>query len=374
MLRAALATCQALAIGVTWQLWQVRTAAGEAPNLPIIETPWVDALQIDFGWLLMASLVLTVFRPTVGVAAHGTLLALAIAFDQMRIQPEFVSVAILLIGTLPARGTRQLARCHLISLWIWAGIHKLFSSGYWLDTGPRMWTDTIGGLSRETALGLAGGAAVFELTLGLLAAWPGTRRFVPWLAAVLHAGILLSLLVQKWNPAVWPWNIAVIIAAADLFRQDKQPKPPVILESPWLKRSWAVACAVLLLHPGFYYLGLADAYVSWCVYSSNTPSATLYEPELVLPLEAAIFSGQKPDRATLDQVLESAEGEDLQFRYYASINVPFSPAPRLFAQYFRRRGQPGQLLVIHDPRPAAAWRHRQQVILVITADREVVAW
>lgn len=376
-LRVLLALMQAMAIGLTWQLWQVRTAAGDAPNLPVLDAGWVQQLQFSFGWLLLASLVLAVMRPGWGIILHCGLLVLAILLDQLRIQPEFISVAILLIGTLPGGGPKRLARCHLIALWFWAGLHKLLSAGYLFDSGPRMWTDTIGELPRGLAVGLAVGAAVFELWLGIVAIVPRARRLVPWLAALLHAGILLSLFVQGWNPAVWPWNVAVVAAAVELFgrEQKSEDKGQTTEDSgSWVEFSWKMAAVIALLHPGLYYVGLADAYVSWCVYSSNTPAATLYAAGADSRVDDAIAADNKLDPAALEEVLEFAEGDELQFKHYAALQVPLSPAPRLFELYFRRVGRPGEMLVIDDPRPVARWRQRERIVLVMTQGGEVVRW
>jgi hypothetical protein len=376
-LRMLLVLMQALAIVLTWHLWQVRTAVGDAPNLPVIDAHWVELVQFGFGWPLLASLVLALVWPKIGIAAHCLLLVLAIALDQMRIQPEFVSIGILLVGTLPGEGPRRLARCHLISLWFWAGLHKLFSAGYWYDTGPRMWTDTIGGLSREVAVGLAVATAVFELSLGMLACDRRARRYIPWLAALLHLGILVSLIIQRWNPAVWPWNVAVVAAAIELFSQEQEAsdrKQETGDNGRWAKWSWRIAAAIALLHPGLYYVGLTDAYLSWCVYSSNTPEAKVYARGADARLDAAIAAGRPLDRSTLDNVLRQAVGQELPFKHYASIKVPFSPAPRLFEQYFRKVGRPGEMLVIHDSRLISVWRKRDRIVLVMTPDRKVVAW
>ena len=366
---------QALAIGLTWHLWQVRTAAGDAPNLPLLNSAWVDRLQFSFGWPLLLSLVAAVACPSVGVALHCGLLLLAIVMDQMRIQPEFVSVAILLVGTLPGSGRKLLARWHLIALWFWAGLHKLLSTGYLFDSGPRMWMDTLGDMPSKLAIGLAIAAAVYELILGILAVLPSARRYVPWLAAVLHLGILISLLVQRWNPAVWPWNLAVIAAAVSLFGKETGDKKQETVASPmWKEWSWRAAAAIMLHYPGLYYLGLADAYLSWCVYSSNLPQANLHAALADYRVDDAIHAGRPLNPAKLSEVLETTVGEELAFKHYAAINVPFSPAPRLYAQYFRRVGQPGEMLVIDDPRPIATWRGRGRTVLIMTYDGKVVAW
>jgi hypothetical protein len=131
---------------------------------------------------------------------------------------------------------------------------------------------------------------------------------------------------------------------------------------------------LMLLSPALYYLDLADAYLSWCVYSSNQPQATLYAPLAENRVDDAIHAGKPLAPATLAEVLEFAVGEDLAFKHFDSINAPFSPAPRLYEQYFRRVGQPGEMLVIDDPRPIAEWRGRRRTVLVMTYDRMVRRW
>lgn len=374
-LRVLLVLMQALAIGLTWHLWQVRTADRDAPNLPLIDAGWVDSVQFGFGWPLLVSLLLAVAWPMVGVVLHCGLLLLAIGMDQMRIQPEFVSVAILLVGTLPGRGPKLFAQCHLIALWFWAGLHKLLSVDYLFDSGPQMWTDTMGDMPRTAAVGLAIFTAVFELALGLLALYPHAWRFVPWLAALLHLGILMSLIVQRWNPAVWPWNVALIVAAAGLFGNETTAARQTNDDTGcWKAWSWKAAAAIALLHPGLYYLGLADAYLSWCVYSSNQPVATQYAALTDFRVDDMIHAGKPMEAAKLSDVLDQVVGDELAFKHYASINVPFSPAPRLYAQYFRRVGQPGEMLVIHDPRLIAAWRQRDRIVLIMSYERKAVPW
>lgn len=375
-LRVFLALMQALAIGLTWHLWQVRTSQGDAPNLPMIDAAGIDRMQIGFGWPLLISLVVVVAWPRVGVAVHCGTLLLAIALDQLRIQPEFVSVAILLVGTLPGNGPKLLGRTHLVALWFWAGLHKLSSAGYLFDSGPRMWTDTIGPMPRDLAVGLAIAAAAFELALGVLAIIPLSRKWVPWLAAMLHLGILFSLVVQRWNPAVWPWNVGVIVAAAWLFgrQQETADRGQETEYKRWIAWAWTAASAIVLLQPGLYYAGLSDAYLSWCVYSSNTPAATLYAAGADLHIDAAILSGSRLDPDELHNALEQAPGDDLAFKHYDSIDAPFSPALRLYEQYFRRVGEPGEMLVIDDPRPVAAWRGRGRTVLVMAHDRQIVRW
>jgi hypothetical protein len=334
-LRALIAACQAGSIVLTWPLWQPRHGTA-MPNLPIFDAAILERLAIPMGEVLLGSLVVAMIWPRIGAAAHAVLLALAIALDQQRIQPEFISLAILLAGTVRQAGPRLLARCHLISLWLFAGIHKLLSGAYLFETGPDLAHGLFRNLNDRQAFAVGLAMALAELTLGVVSIHPKTRRWTPTMAAALHGGILLALVLRGWNSAVWPWNLALAIAGYAWFSDWSDPL--------WLSsgnatqapaRRWQIAAGIMLFYPILYYVNLCDAYLAWCVYSANVP-------------EAVVFDAQSP------------QGERLFYRAYRPLNVPFSPAVRLYERHFHRTAQPGDVLEIDDPRPLSRWLGRQK--------------
>ena len=122
-LRPAFVALQAGSILVTWQLWQARAAP---PLLPVL-----DRLpQVDLGLVLLATLVLVLFRPFAGALSHLVVLAVACVLDQTRMQPEFISLALILLGTAPVGYARVIAKAHLVTLWLWAGLNKALSLGF----------------------------------------------------------------------------------------------------------------------------------------------------------------------------------------------------------------------------------------------------
>ena len=109
---------QFITLIMTWQLWQVR----ETPiNFPLWECPW-----IPFGGLLLLSLIYVLIDPRRGALIHLVILAIACVADQYRIQPQFISIAVLIFGCSSSE-RRMLCRWYLIALWFWAGMHKIFS-------------------------------------------------------------------------------------------------------------------------------------------------------------------------------------------------------------------------------------------------------
>ena len=337
LLRSVLVAAQAATVVITWPLWQARD---EPPNLPAL--PGLP--QLDLGLLVLGTLVLVLVRPRWGLPAHALVLVAAMALDQLRIQPELLSLALLLWATWPPGEGRPapaagllLARCHLVTLYLWAGAHKLLSADY-VDSASRFWTRSLPGLDEGLARTLALGVALFEVALALLVAWPASRRWAGWVAGLMHLGIFLSLspLGRGRNEAVWPWNLALAVAA------------PVLI-STWtagwraeLRASRPAAtllALLLLLSPALYYAGRLDAYFSWCLYSVNVPVAVMVRAEQQRRLDAA---GET--RLRLPDL--NAATRDL--------HVPFPPAHRLFLQYFARVGRPGDALHVYDPRAWAA--------------------
>jgi hypothetical protein len=364
LVRLLVTACQATGLLLTWPLWQVRSGATTPPNLPLFDAALLDRLQVPFGESLLLTLVVALIWPRIGSVAHVALLVAALGFDQLRIQPEFVSLAILLLGTLPRRGPLLLARGHLIALWFWAGLHKLLSPEYLQTTGPDLVHGLLSGATDRQAMILGIGTALVELSLGLAAVFPATRRGVPLLAAHLHGIVLLTLVARGWNTAVWPWNLALVVAGYGFFHGWTGPLwtwesaagPPIESasarsaaipsSSPIFRWLWQSAAVAVVAYPALFYLNLCDGYLAWCVYSSNVPDAVIYDSD-------------------------SPEGERLFDRAYEPLNVPFSPATRLFEQYLRRVGRMGDRLEIDDPRPLSRWGGFGQRRLRFTSDGPV---
>lgn len=310
MLRLAAIAGQAATITVSWPLWQARSTP---PLLPIVPLPF------DFGTALLLTLALAAVRPRAGTLAHGTVLAAAILADQTREQPQVLSLFLLLVAALPARGAQALGTFHLAALWAWAGIGKLASPRYRAQTAGFLLARGAGEDVAPAAVALAIAVATAELVLGVLALAPRTRRVAGWSGCVAHLVILafLSPLGRDWNPGVWAWNAALAVAAPLLLCTG-----PAGGSRTWLAR--AAATAFVGLPIGFH-LGVVDAPLAFQVYTDNTCHAVL------LPAQGeAAMVGELPElRAHLPRV------------------------PRVFRVWFARTGCPGDRMILVDDRPLA---------------------
>jgi len=306
---------------ITRHLWEVRHYPPAPPMLPAFGLPVEGFPQFNVLPLLLASLVLVLFFPRWGVIAHIVSLALAMLLDQTRMQPWCISFALLMVASLDSPGASSVGRAHLVAIWFYAGLHKLLSPGYFHKVVPFL----LAGLFEKpnpTLFALLGGAAaLIEISLALLTLVPRARRWAAALACVMHLTIALWLALRLgWNADVWPWNIVLGLAALLLIWPWR-----TTLGEDWRSCSRAARGAVLLIltSPLGFYFGLVDGYLAHCLYTGNTPEA-----RIVLPDGAEVNIG--------------AVG--------SFLNAPMPPAVRLYEEYFRQVGLPGELLVIDDPR------------------------
>ncbi|HEX3658162.1 MAG TPA: MauE/DoxX family redox-associated membrane protein [Pirellulales bacterium] len=308
LFRLLVVAAQAATVCITWPLWQVRD---NPPLLPAMTLP-----QVDTGWPMLASLGVVLIAPRIGVALHAAVLLTAIVLDQTRLQPEFISMWFLLLATLPAAEAKLLGRMHLAALWFFSGFHKIISPHYYGVFTGWLWSQMLPGASATGGIWMAGVVAVVELLLGVMVLVPRTRRMAGWMALVLHLGVLASLVYVRWNEAIWPWNIALALSGIALVRPWRESLVADFARVGVLCR---VAAVVLLVSPLGYYLGIVDAYLAHCLYSSNLPMARWHGRELV--------------------------GYTIP-----SLHVPLPPTYRTYKAYFHATAQPGDEMVIDDPR------------------------
>jgi hypothetical protein len=278
--------------------------------------------QVDTGVLVLASLAVVPVAPRLGIAVHAAALGLAIILDQTRLQPEFVSLALLMVGTLDSATAALIARTHLVTLWFYAGLHKLVSPGYYIGQVPQMLRGLVG-LEPPWPLVfdlVRGGLALAEIGLGIMAVVPRTRRIAAPGACALHLGILGYLALRvRGNAQLWPWNLALALSGPYFLRTWRSSLTRDLGAAP----RWAgVTVAGLLVMPVGFYAGYVDAYVAHCLYCRNAPQARIV----------------------------SRDGVSRHIETSTTLNVPFPPTQRGFLAYFAREGRPGERLIVEDPR------------------------
>jgi len=294
--RALLVAAQAATILATWPLWQ----SGEAgtPRLPMIELPAIDA-----GPVVLITLALTLSRPRVGVWAHAAALGLAIAADQTRLQPSVVSIALLLVATVPRHAA--LGPAHLAALWTWAGLHKLLSPAFATAAAPAMFGATEAGV----------GLALVEVALGLAVLHGAARRPAALGALLLHGALAVGLLVRG-ELALVPWNVVLALAGLTL---------PAA-------RSRRLDALLLVLPLGFY-VGLVDPYLAHVLYTEGVAST--------VRCGADACDSDVEHRATV-----------------AAFGVPLEPTPRLLRAHFEASCDRGDTLFLTGPQ---TWLHPEPV-------------
>jgi hypothetical protein len=328
-MRGILVACQALTIGLTWPLWQARSSPTLPPLLPLVDC----VPQFGAGILLLATLALVLWRPRIGVALHLAALALAIVQDETRFQPQGISLALLMLATLPGSGARFVGLAHLVALWLWSGAHKLMSPEY-LEHGGILVTRRFATIPDAMARSLMVAVALFEVALALAAASARTRPLARVGGAAFHLGVLLWLspLVLAWNEAVWPWNVALAFAAWILLGRDV----PSFRDSWRVAPRWARAVVVAeLVVPAGYQAGLVPAPLAHALYCMSTPHAFWHHA---------------------DGRIEHAE--DLP-----GLSVQLPATDHAIEAAFRARAQSGDRLVIVEQRPLLRAMGRRETVV-----------
>ena len=299
---------QGMTVVISWPLWQIRN---QMPNLPSRFYEAVGGPQIDFAWLMMVTLALVLVRPRGGTLLHGGILLWACLADEMRTQPQFVALWLLMIATTHESGLFW-GRWFLVSMWFWAGLHKILSEEWFADAG--WWVfDRLGGSSENLFRIFAWGVALAELFLGAVAII--RPRAVAWFCLAMHVGIvgMLSPFGIDWNYSVIPWNLTSGIVGCWILANSENGFPK--------ENHWRVVAAAWLIYPLGFYLGWVDHGIGNILYSAGIPRGLI-----------------------------TNSSASIDIRGWTEINVPFPNERRTLSEHFRRSSVAGDKLHIADPR------------------------
>ena len=298
---------QYVSLLITWPVWNTRT---EVPHLPVFE---IGIPQLPFGWVLVLSLAIVPFRPRLGVWIHFALMLVACLLDQMRAHPQFLATWILMLTTLK-HSWKNYTRWFLVSLWIWAGLHKLISPE-WNGPHAHQMTQEIGLDGDTWFTTVAVVVAVTEIFTGLLA-WVKPK----WGAVgcvLLHVGIViyLSPWVRDWNYSVLPWNLATAIAGCWILWTCDDGRPTI---------GQRLAFCVFMIVPMGFFAGWLDHGYAHVLYSGSIPNG----------------------------LITRSDGSVEQIKGWGELAVPFPKERRTLRQRFEAVAEPGDRLHILDPRAA----------------------
>ena len=312
--------CMAATLITTWPLWAHRQAP---PNLPVV--PFLHG--VSFGIPLLATLVWAYFAPRSGWIALVGLLLTAIAFDQIRCQPQIFAMPVLMAGCI-WRDFRMIARWFLIAMWFWAGLHKLLSPD-WM--GPASWSllDRMGWQSAlEWYQAFAWSVGIGEIGLACLAIWK--PRWAAPMCLILHLGIVAMLILIQWNFSVLFWNVATAVVGCWLLWSWPQELASLeVKPRVWPYKTWQTLLVVFLfLSPAGAYLGIVPHFLAHMLYSDNLP-------------RGMITTRQGPK----------------EIETWQPLHVPMPKEPAILRQYFEAVAQPGEKLHIYDSRPGRKHQH-----------------
>ena len=274
---------------VTPRLWLTARPYPLIPVSPLLLPipPPLDGLLFGLAIvLLVGSLVLPRRRGL--LLAFLVTVGLLCLWDQSRWQPPMyhaIVILLLLSGRARYSGRSEddewvtsVLAFTVAAVYVWSGLQKLNVTFVRLMF-PWFLEPFAGVLppSMRTAMGQLGILVPFlEAGIGVALLSRRYRSLGIVGAAGLHLFVLLSLgpLGHRWDPAVWPWNVALIALVPLLFSGSTLTVVTVIRHL----RARAPGVAVLVLFgvmPALSFVDLWDSYLSWTLYSGNVRDAVI---------------------------------------------------------------------------------------------------
>lgn len=307
---AAAVVGQWLTVVISWPLWQLRDR--QMPNLPQRFYEAMGGPEFDFAWPMILSAALVLLLPRAGVWIHGAVLLWACLADEMRTQPQFIALWLLMFAASHQSGIFW-GQWFLASMWFWAGLHKLLSPEWFTSAGWWVYSRA-GGQSPVIFPLFAGGTGLFEMLIGVLAVV--RPRIAAGLCLLMHTSIAIFLtpLFLNWNFSVIPWNLVSGLVGCWILWHAESGIPRAMHQR-------AIAAAWMLYPIGFFF-GWVDHGIGHVLYSANVPQGII-----------------------------TTEERAYEIYGWKEINVPFPNERRTLAEHFRRAARIGDKLHIREPRP-----------------------
>jgi Methylamine utilisation protein MauE len=283
--------------------------------------PWIDVI---LSLVMIGALLAGYWKIALGA------LTILVLRDQSRLQPWAWEYALLTLALmLPAAGLKS-CRAIVIALYLWSGLQKLNAT-----FATRTWLEVTGGhLPAFAWVAIPLG----EIAIGVALMFERTRRAAVIAAIALHASIVVMLIASHENSVVWPWNIALAMLVAVLFRGAVQGQG---------RMNWALVAVAGVL-PALSFVDRWDPYLSCALYSGNTAQAVVIVGADVVPRLPTVIARntwqESPPRFI-----------DLNRWSYDELNVPAYPAERVFrevaSEVCRQYADSGSLRILGRPHP-----------------------
>ena len=315
------------------QLWLTRPSEGfpmVAPisGLAVLAPPQPLDAVLFVGTLVLCALAAILPRRSIFAALFCACVLLALP-DMMRWQPWFY-LYLGLMGTLafvpqgaPGRRTRgrvarpgalQVLRLMGGCVYLYSGANKLNAAFFeerlrgFLASMP----SAIGDGPVAAALTYSAPGLEIAAGLGLILGGYRVRHAALVLGVSTNLFVLAALIPAGANTVVWPWNAAMIVLLVTLYAgRDEEPigspKAPRrakrLLEEPPGYLYAAAVCILFAVMPALGVAGYWPAYLSFALYSQNTPEASV----------------------TVD-----GRSTTVTSMAYEALNVPAYPAPAVY--------------------------------------------
>lgn len=268
-----------LGIVITKNLW---LPYRDFPLIPVISTTdspiFTDDVNITLIIILVIALLISILYFNTVLIIIIVILTLTLVFQDInRLQPwvylYFSLYLLILISEISKKIDFSYFQLPIISIYFWSGVHK-FNDTFISITFQSILVDFFKIPSQyinSSVLNSGCLIPIIEIIIGLCLFFPKTRKIGFILSIMTHIFILafLSPLGINYNPAVYPWNVAMILIVGILFYQ----KNNVIFSiNKQLLKLDCIKIPVLIIFvflPILNRFGFYDDYPSFSLYSNK---------------------------------------------------------------------------------------------------------
>lgn len=334
---------------LSWPLW-VRT--GVVPSVPILS--FLPMLPSVIEILLLATVFVTLLASVVAPNPNRYLgillgvLAILIAFDQLRLQPWLYQYWWMLLGLVTfswsasdkynIRRVSNYLQIVVAAIYFYSGLQKV-TIPFFTQSFPWMVEPIVSVLPTSLQLvpvqfGLAVPFIEMAIGVGLLTKKYRQFALVGVLCMLVFVLTVLGPFGHNWNTVVWPWNIALAMMAFILFYKSEFVPIRDLVSCRYGILHIAVVC-VFAIAPLLSFVNLWDSYPSYSLYSGNVDRADIFVWDSV----------HVDDRLkiVMEETGKDYQRINLQTLSYADRNVPMYPEARVYRAIFNDFCTGGQL-------------------------------
>ena len=321
-----------LSKGMSWKLWLSDRILPVIPPFELSPNLHNTFHLVLFAISMLALFSIVFFTSRKEFICLVVLLELTSCFlDQMRWQPwEYQYLLLFIFYLFYKKNTNQfkeLATLLIGFTYVYSGLHK-FNGGFLFSVWENMILRNFFHIEEVFISKLwvhYGGLLLpfIETLIGLGLLFRKNKLLIVYFAIGMHVLLVTILVRNNQNSVVWPWNIAMILYAWLLFKDNKQVQFKITFFKNYFN---SIVFTLIGILPLFSFYGLWDNYLSFNLYSGNVKQLKICFSDINKYPELKPYVSSKKKNLYCNELNEIS----LNFLAFKELNVPVYPEEKTF--------------------------------------------